>query len=284
LLPVVARGPLHLSSGGYGLLLGCFGIGAALSAVVRPRIVARVHVDRLMAIATMAVAAGLLIVGIVHNAVAVGFSLLFVGAAWTLALTATGVAAQGALPAWVRARGMGLWNLSVTGGVAIGSALWGVVASWRLDIALEIAAAALVLLFLATSRYKLSVPESIDVELSATDAPVVTLIPEPSDGPVLVTVRYRVRSEDFDAFNTEMRRVERQRRRTGARQWGLFRDLVDVDVVLETYIVESWAEHLRQHDRTTNTDLAVLGDARRYSIGQPEVSHLISSYAGRRNR
>ena len=122
--------------------------------------------------------------------------------------------------------------------------------------------------------------DRLDVELSGMDAPVVTLSPHPTDGPVLVTVRYRVPNDDLAAFSTEMRRVERQRRRTGARQWGLFRDLVDTELVVETYVVESWAEHLRQHDRTTNTDLAVLGDARRYALGQPEVAHLVSCYAG----
>jgi len=280
LLPVVARGPLGLGSGGYGVLLGCFGIGAAASAIVRPRIVARVHVDRLMMLATAVVATGLVVVGVVNNSLVVGSTLLVVGAGWTLALTATGVAAQAALPAWVRARGMGLWNLAVTGGVAIGSAMWGVIAGWRVDVAHEIAAAMLLLLFVLTRGYKLSSPDRLDMELAAVDAPNVSLLPRQTDGPVLVTVRYRVPADGLDQFSAEMRRVERQRRRTGARQWGLFHDLSDVEIVLETYIVESWAEHLRQHDRTTNTDVTVLGDARRYSIGEPEVSHLVSCYAG----
>lgn len=284
LLPVVARGQLGLGSAGYGLLLGCFGIGAATSAFVRPRIVERVQVDTLMMLATVVLAVGLLIVGLVHNVIVVGIALLIVGAGWTLALTATGVAAQAALPSWVRARGMGLWNLAVTGGVAVGSLVWGLVAGWRVDLAFVIAAATLIVLFLLTRSYKLSLPDRLDVELAAMDAPIVRLMPRPTDGPVLVTVRYRVPDDALDRFANEMRRVERQRRRTGARQWGLFRDLTEVDVVLETYIVESWVEHLRQHERTTNTDLSVLGDARQYSIGYPEVSHLVSVYAGEGSR
>lgn len=280
LLPVVARDQLQLSSGGFGLLLGCFGVGAAASAIVRPRIVARIDVDRLMLLVTVQVAGGLLVVGLVHNAIVVGITLLFLGAGWTLALTATGVAAQSALPAWVRARGMGLWNLAVTGGVAIGSAVWGVVAGRDVAVAHVVAAGCVLLFFLVTRRHRLSSLDHMDVELATIDAPIVMLSPRPMDGPVLVTVRYRVPADVLDLFATEMRRVERQRRRTGASQWGLFRDLAEPEIILETYVVESWGEHLRQHERTTNTDLGVLGDARQYTVGQPQVSHLVSCYAG----
>ena len=47
LLPIVARNRLGLSSGGYGVLLGCFGIGAASAAVVRPRLDERFDHDQL---------------------------------------------------------------------------------------------------------------------------------------------------------------------------------------------------------------------------------------------
>jgi MFS family permease len=279
LLPVVARGPLGLDSGGFGLLLACFGAGAAASAIVRPRIVAWMPVDRMMAVATVVVAGGLLVIGLSGNAVLIGATLLVVGAAWTLAITATGVAAQSALPSWVRARGMGLWNLAITGGVAIGSSLWGAVASWRLGTAHVIAAVAMVGLGLLTMRWPLGVHEHLDVELASIDEPVVTLTPQPSDGPVLVTVRYHVPLDNFDDFTREMRRVERQRRRTGARRWGLFRDLAEPEVVLETFVVESWAEHLRQHQRVTQTDVEVLGDARRHVHEGIEITHLISCYS-----
>ncbi|MGD9700822.1 MAG: MFS transporter [Acidimicrobiia bacterium] len=278
LLPVVARGPLELGSGGFGLLLACFGLGAASSAIVRPRLILWLPVDRMMLVATVVVAGGLLVTGLSGNALLIGFTLLFTGAAWTLAITATGIAAQTSLPSWVRARGMGLWNLAVTGGVAVGSALWGAVASWRLGGAHVIAAASLVGLAAVTMRWKLSTPERLDMELVVMDEPVVTVTPAPTDGPVLVTVRYQVPDETYAEFVQAMRRVERQRRRTGAYRWGLFRDLADPGIVLETYVVQSWAEYMRQHRRFTNTDIAVLGEARRHVIGDPAMSHYISCY------
>ena len=195
LLPVVARGPLGLGSGGFGLLLGCFGFGAAASALVRPRLILWLPVDRLMVVATVVVAMALVVIGLSRSAPLIGATLLFAGAAWTLAITATGVAAQTALPNWVRARGMGLWNLAVTGGIAIGSALWGAVASWRLTGAYLVAAASLLVCLLVTLRWKLSSPERLDVELATIDEPVITLTPAPTDGPVLVTIRYEVPDE-----------------------------------------------------------------------------------------
>ena len=279
LLPVVARGRLELGSGGFGLLLACFGFGAASSALVRPRLILWLPVDRMMVVATVVVAMALVVIGMSGSVLLIGATLIFAGAAWTLAITATGVAAQTALPNWVRARGMGLWNLAITGGVAVGSAFWGAVASWRLSGAYFIAAASLVVCLLLTLRWKLSSPDRLDVELASIDEPVITLTPAPTDGPVLVTVRYEVPDETYDDFLREMRRVERQRRRTGAYRWGLFKDLADPQIVLETFVVQSWGEHMRQHRRFTNTDLAVLGDARQHVLGGLEIGHYISCYS-----
>jgi hypothetical protein len=75
-----------------------------------------------------------------------------------------------------------------------------------------------------------------------------------------------------------MRRVERQRRRTGARRWGLYRDLAAPDLMLEIFVVESWAEHLRQHDRRTATDLAALDIVRAFVKGDVAVGHYVSAY------
>ena len=97
-------------------------------------------------------------------------------------------------------------------------------------------------------------------------------------GETLVTIRYAVPDGDADAFAVAMRRVERQRRRTGARRWGLYRDLAAPDLMLEVFVVESWAEHLRQHDRRTATDLAALDTVQPFVKGDVAVSHYVSAY------
>ena len=76
-----------------------------------------------------------------------------------------------------------------------------------------------------------------------------------------------------------MRSVERDRRRSGAEQWGLFRDLADTDRFVETFVVGTWGEHLRQHERRTRTADVMLQRAREFVEGDVEVAHLISAYS-----
>ena len=94
-----------------------------------------------------------------------------------------------------------------------------------------------------------------------------------------MSVTYQVPEADMAEFTSTMRRVERQRRRTGARRWGLYRDLAAPDLVLEVFVVESWAEHLRQHDRRTTTDLVALDIVRPFVRGDVAVAHYVSAYS-----
>jgi hypothetical protein len=74
-----------------------------------------------------------------------------------------------------------------------------------------------------------------------------------------------------------MRALGRVRRRDGAMRWGLFSDTANPGRFFETFLVESWTEHLRQHERVTVADREVENQARSFQIGgkPPIVSHLI---------
>ena len=74
-----------------------------------------------------------------------------------------------------------------------------------------------------------------------------------------------------------MARVRQSRLRTGATQWGLFRDGDVAHRFVELYMVPSWDEHLRQHRyRITGTDHEFEEAADALSDPPPEVSHLIA--------
>src|SRR4029079_8772294 len=107
----------------------------------------------------------------------------------------------------------------------------------------------------------------------------VVLEPDPDAGPVLVTVSYRVPEDAHAEFVEMMRSVERDRLRGGARDGGLFRDLADTDRFIETFEVDTWGEHLRQHERRTRTADVMLQRAREFVEGDVEVAHLISAYS-----
>jgi predicted MFS family arabinose efflux permease len=282
LLPVVARNRLGSSSGGYGVLLGCFGIGAAAAAVVRPRLDERFHHDQLVFGSSVALATTLVLQGTSRIPWVIGLAMLLSGLAWATALTSTGVAAFSALPEWVRARGMGLYLLVLAGSIAIGSAAWGALAQQNLTIAHLVAAGVLVLTLASGKRWRLGSVSGLDLRLVPSDDPTVTMVPHPTDGPVLVTVTYEVPGDDVHDFAEAMRLVERHRRRTGAYRWGLFRDLASPHQFIETFVVESWGEHLRQHRRTTvNADDRFLDPVRRYlgSSSSVVVAHYLSVYS-----
>ena len=96
---------------------------------------------------------------------------------------------------------------------------------------------------------------------------------------MLVTVAYRVPPASQREFTEAMSKVERDRRRSGAERWGLFRDLTDTDRFVETFVVDTWAEHLRQHQRRTRTADVLMGQVRQFVEGDVEVAHLVSAYS-----
>jgi quinol monooxygenase YgiN len=101
------------------------------------------------------------------------------------------------------------------------------------------------------------------------------LTPDADDGPVMVTLTYRVHEPNAAAFTDAMRHVGRSRRRTGALRWELFRDGGDPTRFVESYLVGTWAEHLRQHThRLTGADRRFEEQALQYAAGPPEVAHL----------
>jgi quinol monooxygenase YgiN len=100
-------------------------------------------------------------------------------------------------------------------------------------------------------------------------------------GPVMVTVEYHIdpdRSHEFAAIMRQMRRI---RRRDGAFMWELFNDIADPGRMVECFMVESWLEHLRQHERVTVADRDVSEKARGFHIGgePPKVTHLVAENA-----
>ncbi len=98
-------------------------------------------------------------------------------------------------------------------------------------------------------------------------------------GPVLVTVEYEVAPREARDFLKAVRQHRRIRRRDGARRWGIFRDMESPNRYVETFIVSSWAEHLRQHERLTKADREAEERVQQHVISQPKVRHLISAEA-----
>ncbi|GGP85272.1 MFS transporter [Saccharothrix coeruleofusca] len=276
LLPTIARGPLGLGAGGYGLLLGCVGAGAIGGAFVVPRLLRGIGKNLLVSIATCAYAAATALAGLTGSVAVAIPAMLVAGAAWIAVLSTLNATAQVLLPAWTRARALAYYQLMFMGGQAFGAVVWGAAATLLgVRTAVVLPAVGMVLVLLVAARWLPLTDRELDTSpASLWDAPPE--IPDADTGPVLVTVRWRVAPERVAEFTEAMRKVGRSRRRTGATLWGLFRDSEDPEVFLETFTVATWNEHLRQHlERGTAVEVAVERAARDLAAEPPRVRHLL---------
>ena len=283
LLPVLARHEMGLNSIGYGILFGCLGTGAVAGAILLPAMRSRLSTDSLVAGATLSFAAVIVATAQVRH-----FGLLCVvmiagGVAWIALMASFNVATQMAVPSWVRARALALYLLVFQGGMAAGGVLWGEVTEHAgIAVAFVCAAVGLVVGLAAMVRYPLKEHEKLDLTPSTHwPEPTVVIEPHPDDGPVLVMVEYRIDPKQARDFTLAMQDVRQLRLRDGAFRSGLYRDSADPGRYVETFVVESWAEHLRQHERVTVSDRIAEDRARAFHIDDapPGVSHYIYAHA-----
>ena len=282
LLPTLAH---RLGAGaiGYGLLLGCFGGGAISGAVLMQRATARWSRE---AVASSAVAVlGLMTVSMatLHALPTLMAAMAIAGGAWLTFISQSNALMQVLAPDWVRARVLAVFLLVTQGALAAGSVLWGTIGTHAgIDTALLAAGLAT----LATTPLGLVFPLPTHVgDLSPWNHWRMPAIagsggPASDDGPVLVTVEYRVAQAQVAAFLNAMHEYGGVRRRDGASRWGIFRDVEDPDRFIESFIVASWAEHLRQHERLTFADRDLEDAVHRNVQRDPVVHHLIYAEPG----
>jgi MFS family permease len=283
LLPLVARREIGLPSSGYGVLLASLGAGAVAGAGVLPRLRERLSADVRVAAASVVFGLATLALGYVRDLPLLCAIMALAGVAWMVVTSGLNVVVQACVPKWVKARALATYLLVFQGTLATGSLLWGVVADRIGDpLTLVVAAGGLVFGIGATWRWRLEGSERVDVRpLHLLPEPELEDVPDPDEGPVLVTAEYRVDVERAGEFVLAMRQLGRVRRRDGALRWALFRDPAEPGRYLESFVVESWAEYLRQVERATIADRAIDERARSFlTCGDyPTVTHLVAARA-----
>ena len=281
LLPIVVKQDLQASAGTYGLLLGCIGAGAIAGAMVLPGLRTRLDPDRLVLVATLAYAGctlGVALLRWIHLLYAVA---LLAGFAWIAVLSSLQIAAQTAVPAWVRARALSLYIVVFSAGMAAGSLGWGAAAqAFGTPAALAAAAVGTALAALFGLRFRLGEAARVNVTPSGHwPQPIVSPELEDERGPVLVTVEYRIDSARRTTFLQRMQPLGRARRRNGALQWGVAEDSTQPGVYLEYFVDASWREHLRQHERVTEDERAIQ-DALLETLADPAQRPLVRHFIG----
>ena len=257
LLPTIAK---SLSGGSlaYGLLLGFFGVGAVLGASVLQRLRKAYSIETIVSAATAIFAVILSATAVIHHFWILCVFLCFGGAAWTIFMSVFNTLVQHLAPDWVRARVLSVYLFVFQGSVAIGSALWGFAAGRTSpQTAVLVSGFGIAACLLLRFPFRLGDPGMALEVWNHWGKPVPFAEPAPDQGPVLVTIEYKIYPEHAGAFLEAVHGYERVRRRDGATRWDIFYDAEVPGKYLETFVVESWAEHQRQHDRFTNADRAV---------------------------
>lgn len=281
LLPLLVRERLGGGSGSFGLLLGFIGIGALLGALWLPALRARLDRDRLVLLASLVLAACAAALALVAQLAVLCAVMLLNGLAWITVLSSLQIAAQTAVPGWVRARAMSLYLVVFSLGLALGSLLWGAVAQQvGVPASLLAAALALALSALGAQRFRIAGTESLDLAPSGHWPMPTAAFEHPGDtGPVLITVEYRIDAAGRELFLALMQDLGQRRRRDGALQWGLTEDSERGGDFLEYFLVGSWLEHLRQHERVTREEERLQAALRALHRGEapPRVRHLVGA-------
>jgi MFS family permease len=265
LLAVVAKQDLHSGALrgalGYGILNGALGIGALTAATLLGRMRHYIPADRIIAAASIYIAGALLILAFVRNPAIIIVMLILAGFAWTSTMATLNTSVQLAVPAWIKARALGVYLTVFQGGMAAGSFIWGYIAEHSSTTkALTEASIGLLITLPFVHRYKiLHGPQPDHTPYEWTRPAPSPTGPEGedadhTDGPVRISVDYIVPTANYAAFTRAIHQLAHVRLRDGAIRWGIFRDVTDPTHLNETFVMESWLDYLRSRERVTLAD------------------------------
>jgi MFS family permease len=280
LLPTAAK-DISKNPVTYGFLLGFFGLGAVAGAVLLQRTRSRVSSETLLSAATATFAGIILSMALLRSPVILCLLMLLGGASWTAVMSLFNILVQELAPDWVRARVLAVYLFVFQGSVAVSSTLWGYVALHKgVHETLVFAAIGTGACLLLQFQFRLP---TVPADLSSWNhwvKPATFLEPDPGHGPVLITVKYVIDPTKAPEFLHQIHKYQRVRRRDGATSWGIFADTEAPDSYLETFKVDSWAEHERQHDRFTVADREIENRVLSFAIQPLEIKHFVYAREG----
>ncbi|MER8462978.1 MFS transporter [Mesorhizobium sp. M1409] len=261
LLPLVARDVVNGDALTYGIMLGAFGIGAVGGALISVRLRQLLSSETMVRCAFAGFAVCAFNAALSHHAWQTSLGLLVGGACWVIALSHFNVTVQMATPRWVVGRVLSVYQTATFGGIALGSWIWGVVADAH-GAETALIAASIAMLAGGAIGLLLPLPQQQVLNLDPLNRfrePHLALDLKPRSGPIAIMIEYIIRNEDVPEFLAIMAERGRIRRRDGARNWTLARDLENPAIWIEHYHTPTWIEYVRHNGRITHAD-AVIGE------------------------
>lgn len=278
LLPLLAQNMQGGGPGSFTLLLATMGSGAIVAALFLPRVRQNLSRDALVRGGTLLQS---LAMAVVAWAPHVGWAVpaMFVaGVAWITTANSLSVSAQMALPDWVRARGMSVYQMAIMGSSALGAALWGQVADVSsVHLSVGVAALSGVACMALAQRFvrERDAAGAEDLTPSRVLRTPVASVP-PGGGRVLVQLEYLIDPARADEFRALMQDSRRSRLRQGALDWALLHDLAQPGRFVEQITDASWTEHLRRFERLTTGDMALR--ERKLAFHLPDAPPVVTRY------
>ncbi|WP_336777103.1 MFS transporter [Pantoea sp. USHLN256] len=279
LLPLVARRELGLGPGGYGIMLGCIGVGAICGALLLPRMRKRFNPDRLMVLASIMFAITMLALAFIRHIWLLNAFEFFTGFAWIAVLSTLNLGAQRSAAKWFKARALAVYLTVFFGSMTLGSAIWGQLAShFSISLSLTVATLGMLLASLTVMRWRLDQDPDLNLDLSTVSDPLPELEIRHDRGPVMVSYHYQINRSDAHGFAVCMQDMRRVRRRGGAMNWSLYEDMLQPGIFVENFVVGSWMEHLRQRERYTINDQKIQDRVLGFHQGTelPAVRYLVA--------
>ena len=273
LMPIVARDLLHGGAQTYGVILGAFGMGAVIGALNISTLRGRLGDEVSIRLCMIVMGACVAVVAVSRLPVLSGSALIFAGAGWTASVTLFNVGVQLAAPRWVAGRALAAYQAAITGGIALGSWMWGSIANViGVEGALLVSAVALIaspLLGLWMRMPTVSGPNELSLDVLAD--PEVRLSLTPRSGPIVIEIEYRVDPAKARLFYAVMQHVQLSRQRNGAYGWSIARDIADPELWTEHFHCPTWHDYLRQRSRSTASERALHVRANEFHIGPEPI-------------
>ena len=278
LMPLITRELLGGDATVYGVMLGCFGIGAVVGAFAITPLERRMDYERIVQLCSIVLGLAMLGASQSGSRVLTGIMIGFAGTAWMISVTVFNISIQTVLPRWVSGRALASFQTAIAGGIAIGAWIWGHVAE-SYGVSMSLAVAGGVTVLSALLAYGLRLPQQLETAEEATllSEPEVDLELTPRSGPIVVEILYNVPRYRARAFYLTMQEVQLIRQRNGGYGWSISRDIADPSVWKERFHCPTWLDYLRQRSRATQAERDAIDRANAFHEGDgpPIVRRLL---------
>lgn len=256
LAPLIAKDQLQGNAATYGLMLGAAGVGAVFGALQIARVRKALGTERAVRLMALGTGAFMVVIAFTRSEPVVLAAMFFTGGFSIMSYSMLNVGVQLTAPRWVTARALSLFSSALTGGIAIGSAVWGAaVAHYGLSLVFAVSGFAVMLTMLVGFISPLPHSDGEGQDTIGLDNEVaVSLDLSMRSGPLCVEIVYDVDPELARNFYDVMRRVQKVRMRNGGFNWTISRDIGAPNIWLERYHCPTWGDYLRMRDRYTTAD------------------------------